>query len=198
MNSFLERHSEAAPPVDFAALFGNSNPVEIEIGCGKGRFLVARAQENPGINFLGLDRAVKWMKKGIKNSSKQSLGNVLFLQAEIREFLERVPGQSVSLFHIYFPDPWPKRRHHKHRFVTAEFLAALYQKLTAGGRVELATDHADYFEQMKKSAALTSSLWKSMRDVQNQRLQDPHIKTNYELKYETEGRTLYYLEMVKE
>ncbi len=183
--------------LDFYEIFGNANPVEVEIGCGKGKFLVARALENPGINFLGLDRAVKWMKTGIKNSDKQKLANVHFLQAEIRALLERIPGQSVSLFHIYFPDPWPKRRHRKHRIVTPEFLEALDKKLAAGGSIELATDHEDYFEQMKKSVALTASLWSSVRECENQRLKDPHLKTNYELKYETEGRNLYYLEMVK-
>ena len=137
------------------------------------------------------------MRIGQKKLDKRNLANLQFLQAEIREFLTRVPGQSVSAFHIYFPDPWPKRRHRSRRVVTAEFLEILDQKLAPAGSVELATDDADYFEQMKNAAAATASLWKQVQECRNQRIKDPHIKTNYELKYEAVGRDLYYLELWK-
>ncbi len=183
--------------INFQNLFGNTNPVEIEIGCGKGKFLVTRAAENPSINFLGLDRVMKWMKIGLKKSENRHLTNLFFLQAESREYLDRVPDQSVKLFHIYFPDPWPKRRHRKRRLVTADFLSQLEKKLEPQGAVELATDDADYFEQMKNASSSTVSLWRSIRVCRNERIQDPHIKTNYELKYEAAGRPLHYLELVK-
>ena len=185
------------PAVHFPELFGNPNPVEIEIGCGKGKYLLTRAMETPAINFLGLDRAGKWMMIGKKKSDKRNLANLIFLKAEVREFLERIAAGSIRGFHIYFPDPWPKRRHRKRRLVDAGFLAGLEKKLAPSGWIEMATDDPDYFEQMKSAARATAPLWGTLKESCNQRIKDPHIKTNYELKYETAGRPLHYLELIK-
>ena len=194
--SFADGRSAAPDPLVFQKKFGNSNPVEIEIGCGKGKFLVDCAAENPARNYWGVDRVGKWMKIGVKKGEKRNLGNLVFLKTEIREFLRRVPPASVKGFHIYFPDPWPKRRHRKRRLVTEAFLHLLNACLQPSGFVQLATDDADYFGQMKAAAAGSGS-WRITESV-NRRLAYEAAKTNYELKYEAAGKPLYYLELVKE
>jgi tRNA (guanine-N7-)-methyltransferase len=183
------------PPVDFAEIFGNRNPVEFEIGCGKGKFLLEAAEANLDRNYFGIDYAGKWMKVGETRSGKRNLQNIRFLKTEARRFLQRMPAGSVSVFHIYFPDPWHKRRHRVRRTVTTDFLMVLHARLTRGGIIEMATDDEDYFLQMKKAAAATAVLWKESRESLNQRFSGS--KTNYEIKFEAEGRLLYYLELRK-
>lgn len=185
-------------PVSFLEIFGNSNPVEIEIGCGKGKFLVARAQENPGVNFLGIDRVGKWMKRGITRAGKRNLSNLRFLRAEARKFIEEaVSVESISVFHIYFPDPWPKRRHQKRRVVNADLLRLLHSRLVPGGLIEVATDDADYFTAIKRSVAATEELWDNVREAKNERILDSMNRTNYEIKWASQGRELFYMELRK-
>lgn len=190
-------HELKSEPLSFKELFGNDNPVEIDIGCGKGKFLVGRAQVSPGVNFIGIDRAVKWLNIGKGRAEKRKLENLRFFKTECLEFLLRLPEKSVSVFHIYFPDPWPKRRHVGRRLVNAEFLTFLRTRIVPEGFVELATDHADYYAAMKESIAETASLWKNRRDSVSQRIVHNEFKTNYELKFEKAGLPLYYTELQK-
>ena len=192
------RVEEKYDPVIFSEFFGNSHPVEMEIGCGKGKFLVARAIENPGTNFLGIDRVSKFMNIGKTRAQKRALPNIRFVRAEARAFLTgAIAAVSVSLFHIYFPDPWPKRRHQVRRVFTPELLALLHARLVPEGLVEIATDDKDYFTAMKKTIAATAELWENVREAVNERILDGMNKTNYELKWAAEGRPLYYMELKK-
>ena len=189
---------EKYEPIIFGEFFGNSHPVELEIGCGKGKFLVARSIENPGTNFLGIDRVSKFMNIGKTRAHKRALPNIRFLRAEARAFLaEAIAPESVSIFHIYFPDPWPKRRHQVRRVFTSELLRLLHSRLVPGGLVEIATDDKDYFAAMKKTIAATAELWENTRETVNERILDGMNKTNYELKWAAEGRSLYYAELKK-
>jgi tRNA (guanine-N7-)-methyltransferase len=179
-------------------IYGNDNPVEVEIGCGKGKFLIARAFENPGINFLGVDVVWKWMKYGVERSSKRGLTNIRFVKTDARELVRHgIPGGSVSIFHVYFPDPWPKRRHRKRRLITGEFLSLLHSRLVDGGLVELATDYHDYYAQMRSAIVQSGASWRRVDVTADRRLFDALLKTNYELKYEAAGRTLHYIELRK-
>ena len=190
--------AEKYEPIIFKEFFGNTNPVEIEIGCGKGKFLVARAIENPKINFLGIDRVSKFMKIGKTRAEKRTLPNIRFLRAEARAFLtEAIGSGSISIFHIYFPDPWPKRRHQIRRVFSTELLKLLYARLIPGGLVEVATDDKDYFVAMKKTIAATEELWENVRETVNERILDGMNKTNYELKWAAQGRSLFYAELKK-
>ncbi|MBN1687721.1 MAG: tRNA (guanosine(46)-N7)-methyltransferase TrmB [Candidatus Omnitrophica bacterium] len=184
-------------PLSFEQLFGNNHPVEVEIGCGKGRFLSAYAGEACEINFLGIDRVGKWMKRAQARIEKGKVENLKFLRADARVFLEKVPHGSVSVFHIYFPDPWPKKRHHKRRLVTKEFLAVLHDRLVSEGKIRIATDNKPYYESMREAVAWTPSCWSQIREDENKRPFCEAFKTSYELKYEGEGKPLYYLELQK-
>ncbi len=172
-----------------------AGPLEVEIGCRRRKFLLDRAQANPGIRFLGIDRVAKWMKRSSQKVEKRQIGNLLFVKSEVREILFQIPPESTSVFHIYFPDPWLKRRHLRRRLLTPDFLVLLYRRLFAGGFVEMATDNADYFAQMKKSAEQTRLFWQSIRES-GERLFEG-MPTHYENKFTARGLPLYYLELQK-
>jgi len=178
--------------------FGNDNPVEIEIGCGKGKFLLARAQTMPDVNFIGIDMAWKWMKYGVQRCEKRGLENARFIKYDANLVLKYgVPAESVSVFHVYFPDPWPKRRHRKRRIVTGSFLATLHERLVPGGLIELATDHRDYYTHMEEAVIHSGVSWATEKRTTNDRLFAAESATNYEIKYAAAGRTLYYIELRK-
>jgi tRNA (guanine-N7-)-methyltransferase len=188
--------ARSLPPL--SEIFGNDNPTEVEIGCGKAKFLIARAAEFPQINFLGIDVVWKWMKFAVARSEKRGLENIKFLRADAREAVTHGlrPG-SVSIFHIYFPDPWPKRRHRKRRIVTGDFLRVLHERLTEAGLVELATDHDDYYMHMRNAVTQSGVDWRGVRSVTGDRLFTAPVHTNYEIKYADAGRPLHYVELEK-
>ncbi|HOE68783.1 MAG TPA: tRNA (guanosine(46)-N7)-methyltransferase TrmB [Candidatus Omnitrophota bacterium] len=184
--------------ISYEELFGNKNPVELEIGCGKGKFLTERARENPDTNFLGIDYVSKFRRKGETKVGKCDLANIRFLKAEARKFLtEAVPPASIAVVHIYFPDPWPKRRHHRRRTVTADFLKLIHSRLAPSGLLEIATDDGAYYAEIKEAMVATAELWENVRETKDERIFGGTMKTNYELKFEAEGRTLHYAELRK-
>src|SRR3989338_8150577 len=185
-------------PPEVAALswkdfFGNTNPIEVEIGCGKGKFLTACAAQRPDRNFIGIDIAGKWMKVGALRSVKRKLENLRFVKENIHVFILRIPPASVSIFHIYFPDPWPKRRHRRRRVISAEFLQLLLARLTPEGLIEIATDDPHYFSAIKEAAWNLRPSGSGISESISLRLLRPDCKTNYELKFEAMNKPLYYL-----
>lgn len=192
LEGFLNLEKEK--PVVWAEVFGNKNPVEVEIGCGKGIFILARAQENPAINFLGFDRVIKFLRRRQKRAALDNMPNIQFSRMEAQDFIPNVPANSVSIFHIYFPDPWPKRRHRLRRLVDEKFLTLLLEKTVPGGSIYLATDDADYYKQMQKSVPLIKGEfdWRESHE----RMIGP-VKTTYETKFAAAGLKLNYMEIRK-
>lgn len=144
-------------PLDIASLFGNHHPIEVDVGSGKGRFLLARAAAHPGVNFIGIERQHRRVAKVASKTARANLTNIRLLHAEIRFALEmRLTDAAVQAFYIFFPDPWPKRRHHPRRLINGDFLKLLHRKLAPGGDIHFATDHHDYFETVSELFAETS------------------------------------------
>ena len=135
--------------IPFEALFGNRNPVELELGAGDGSFIVRHASEHPACNFLAIERLLGRLRKIDRKARTQGLTNLRGMRIEAGYLLERMitPG-SLSAIHVYFPDPWPKRRHWKHRLIQPAFATFAHAALADGGIVYLRTDHTAYFEQM--------------------------------------------------
>lgn len=132
-------------------IFGNSQPIELEIGAGDGSFLVQYAATHPERNFLGIERLLGRLRKIDRKSKKLGLLNVRALRLEASYVLRwMIPPGSLSAIHIYFPDPWPKRRHWKRRLINPEFTQLAHRALAPGGVVFLRTDHAEYFAQMQE------------------------------------------------
>ena len=135
--------------LDFKALFGREGRVILEIGFGMGETTAAMARANPSWNFLGVEVYRPGVGALLGRIEKEAINNIRIIEQDVVEVLaEMIPNESLDAVHIYFPDPWPKKRHHKRRLIQPEFLAALSQKLTMGGVVHMASDWPDYARQM--------------------------------------------------
>lgn len=142
----------------FQGIFGNTNPLIVEIGSGNGHFLVEIAMRNPHKNFIGTEilggRARKFNSKVLKRGLK----NIAIFKGDARQFVwEFLYEETVEEFIILFPDPWPKRKHHKHRILTQPFINMLKQRLIKGGTITISTDNEDYrdwiIEEFKKTGS---------------------------------------------
>jgi tRNA (guanine-N7-)-methyltransferase len=130
-------------------MFPHNQPLEVELGTGDGSFLAGRAQRHPQRNFLGVERLLGRLRKLDRKGLRLGLANLRLIRIEAAYFLEfLLPRTSVQALHVYFPDPWPKRKHRKHRLVNGRFPDVSAQALVPGGVVYLRTDDADYFAQM--------------------------------------------------
>ena len=130
-------------------LFGNDHPMELEIGSGRGDFLMTRAPANPQINFIGVERNLPIMRRAANKMRGGGHGNVCLIKADILPLLtDWIPASSLSAVHVYFPDPWPKNRHAKRRIFNSLNLALIERALMPKGFFHLRTDHPLYFEEM--------------------------------------------------
>lgn len=140
--SYIER-------LDVRALYARAQPLEVELGAGDGSFFVQWAALNPDVNFLGVERLLGRLRKIERKSRRLGLANARALRLEAGYFAEYLlPPSSIRAFHIYFPDPWPKRKHRANRLINEKFSEVLRAALQPDGIVYLRTDDADYFAQM--------------------------------------------------
>jgi tRNA (guanine-N7-)-methyltransferase len=181
--------------IDFYEIFGRNAPVHVEIGSGKGTFILNEARENPDIDFLGIEWAGKYYRHAVDRIGRWGLQNVRIIRTDAAFFIARnLTDSSVDWFDIYFPDPWPKKRHHKRRLLSSENAEQLLRCLKPGGVINIATDHADYFQQITKVidakvAAGTAERIEFTRAAGAE--QGEIVGTNYERKYIVEGRKTY-------
>ncbi len=135
--------------MELAALFLVAQPLEVELGCGDASFLIEYARRQPQKNFIGVERLLGRIQKLDKKGRRNGLVNVCGVRIESAYFLEYLlPRNSAEALHVYFPDPWPKKKHRRHRLINEKFPALARYALAAGGTVFLRTDDADYFQQM--------------------------------------------------
>ena len=188
-------------PIVWQQLFGNNHPVEIEIGTGKGRFLLEASKQYPHINYIGVERAqkyalitrdrfVKHLRHNGRDQIQSNFENVRIVWTDASFFITRyVPHESVQAYHIYFPDPWPKARHQKRRlFRNNDFLSAIRRTLNSdGGKLYIATDFADYFGEIQERLSIHSQL----KSISHEESDYKHISTNFESKYIHEGREIF-------
>ncbi|MCX7804230.1 MAG: tRNA (guanosine(46)-N7)-methyltransferase TrmB [Planctomycetota bacterium] len=174
-------------PLDVGRIFGLPGPLVLEIGCGKGRYLLARAAASPAVPFLGIEYAAKYLRIMKERAAKKGLCNVRLVRAEAAAFISRfLPDGSVRELHVYFPDPWPKRRHHKRRLFTPDFVADIHRVLASGAGVYFATDFMDYFRIVID--ALKPAF--DVEELAGPWPDSPGGRTNYEIKYMAEGRPI--------
>lgn len=147
--TLLHQLTSIVERLDVAALFPRAQSLEVELGSGDGSFLVNYAKLHPERNFLGVERLLGRLRKLDRKGRRAGLSNLRGLRIESSYFLEYLmPRQSITALHVYFPDPWPKRKHRKNRLINTRFTEIASQALVPGGIVYLRTDDADYFSQM--------------------------------------------------
>ena len=145
-------------PLNWDEVFPGSAPIEIDLGCGDGAFLMAMARANPEHNFLGIERLRGRVSKVCHKVAREDLKNARVLRIEVAYAVSNLlPAGSIAAFHLLFPDPWPKRRHHSRRAFTTEFLSRIHRALIGGGLFHVATDHADYFHQIERVIAAANT-----------------------------------------
>jgi tRNA (guanine-N7-)-methyltransferase len=138
-------------PLDLERIFGRRAPLHVDLGCGDGSFLCALAQRMPKKNFLGLERLPGCLRAAARRAGE--IANVRLLRLESSYAVQYLlSASSVETFYLLFPDPWPKRRHHRRRIVTPDFLDSVHAALGASGLLFFATDHLDYFREVKRVA----------------------------------------------
>ena len=179
--------------LDLARLFGNTNRVVLEIGSGKGRFLISAASEQPEVNFIGIEKSLHYHRVIAERVGKRGLRNVRLINYDAFPVLrDMIADAALSEIHIYFPDPWPRKREQKRRIIRAEVLAEMRRTLVEGGAGIYVTDHRQYFET---AAPLIAQFFRSETRVPGP---DDPPRTNYEAKYRAEGRGIYEVRFWKE
>lgn len=178
--------------VDPMTWFDTPGPFELEIGCGKGGFLLSRARANPHLRLLGIEWANKFFKYAADRMARWGLTNVRLMRTDAKFFVMRnLPPACVDVLHLYHPDPWPKKRHHKRRLVQPDFVEAAIRVIAPGGRWLVQSDHADYFEQIERLLGARPEL-AAIEWTQAEADPEPDWRgTNFEIKYAREGRTIH-------
>ena len=145
--------ANCSAPFDFEAIYGRRAALEVDLGCGEGSFLAALAAQNPERNFLGIERQVGRVRSASHKIAVGGLTNTRVLRFEIAQAVsDLLPAGSVSVFHLMFPDPWPKRRHARRRLFTQKFLGAINSALAPDGFLRISTDDTEYFKQIRRIA----------------------------------------------
>jgi len=192
-------------PTDLAGLFPRPGPVELEVGIGKGGFLLEQAKARPEVNFFGIEWANEFYRYAADRFARWGLTNVRVLRTDARALFEAwLAPACLAAVYVFFPDPWPKKRHHKRRFFRDVTVAAVVRALVPAGCLYVATDHAEYFSVIEPVLRAQPDL----EEIPFPAFQPgPRtgglasggpasgeiVGTNFERKYINEGRTFYKL-----
>ncbi|MEA2096571.1 MAG: tRNA (guanosine(46)-N7)-methyltransferase TrmB [Candidatus Cloacimonadota bacterium] len=190
----FELQIEENEMLDFHEIFGNKHPVHIEIGSGRGEFLLRIAQQNPKINLIGIDLKEKRVKTIFRKLYKEKLKNVriikIFLNEETIKFL---PPNSIETIYLQHPDPWPKKKHFHRRIIQSEFINILHKLLIKGGIVDIATDHEDYAFWIVDHFAERKDFTSIYKKGFTREPEIGHIETYFEKTKREEGFEPYFM-----
>ena len=188
----------AQAPLEWRTVFGNDHPVELEVGFGKGLFLLTSAAERPAVNFVGIEIVRKYQLYTATRMAKRGLHNVRVVCADARLFLrDFVPADSLQAVHVYFPDPWWKKRHHKRRLWTPEFAAECARVLQPGGVLYAVTDVEEYSHVIRALGDALPALRFVPAPEPGTPAHDLDYLTNFERKFRKEGRPIYRMSWAK-
>ena len=201
-DSFSQQREDLSPwfftlgdcdsPICWEQLFGNTHPVELDIGCGRGLFVFNASEHQPETNFLGLEIDYKEGRRAAKRLKKANRPNARILGGDAKRALaEFIPQESVAAIHVYFPDPWWKAKHHKRRLFTAEFARQVYRTLQPGGLLHGWTDVFDYWELMTGHIREISQFKELPAPPERPAEHDMDYQTSFERKKRKAGWPIY-------
>lgn len=174
-------------------VFGNDNPINIEIGMGKGRFMMDMAAAHPDINYIGIEKYSTVLLRAVHKMEENELPNLIFIRMDAEDITEVFDKDEVDKIYLNFSDPWPKDRHAKRRLPSREFLARYDQFLKPEGRLEFKTDNKDLFDFALEE--LEPAGWKleaMTRDLHHdEKMFEGNIMTEYEEKFSSKGNPIY-------
>ena len=175
-------------PLAAREVFGAPLPIEVELGLGKGRFLIEWAASHPQTGFLGVERCAKYLTMAGTRAARRGIANLRLVRTTAEDMLFRCLGEgSVTAVHVYFPDPWPKKRHLKRRLLNRANVERIAQVLAPGGMLRIKTDHTGYAEAIGEVLASVPAL----APVAVEEVFAGMEATHYELKFALEGRTVH-------
>ncbi|UFS68858.1 tRNA (guanosine(46)-N7)-methyltransferase TrmB [Geomonas sp. RF6] len=191
--NYLKLEALASPP-DWSAIFGNNNPIALEIGCGIGDFILKTAIDHPNVNFIAIDFYNKGCWKTCRRLDRHGITNVRVLRDEARLFItDRIPKGSLSAVYINCPDPWPKKRHRKRRLVSSHFLEFLREYLAPGANFYFATDFDDYGIDVAEFMPQVSGFRNAFApDLYRHDFPGYH-KSKYMQKFLAEGKNIFFV-----
>lgn len=175
----------------WAEVFGNENPIHMEIGMGKGKFLMELAGKNPEINYIGVERYPTVLLKAVQKREELELSNICFLCVDAKRLGDIFKAGEVDKIYLNFSDPWPKDRHAKRRLTSPQFMEVYNQVLNRAGVVEFKTDNRLLFEYSLES--IPKSGWKiemQTFDLHHSEYAEGNVMTEYETKFASEGKPI--------
>lgn len=174
-------------------VFGNTHPLRIEIGMGKGRFIHTLASQNPDINYVGIEKYSSVLLRALQKMEEEPLPNLLFIRMDAEDIAEIFDKEEVDRIYLNFSDPWPKDRHAKRRLPSREFLARYDQFLKRDGVLEFKTDNKDLFDFALEELAPAG--WKALKVTfdlhHDSEMSEGNIMTEYEEKFSSKGNPIY-------
>jgi tRNA (guanine-N7-)-methyltransferase len=179
-------------PLSWSSLFGDDRPIVVEVGSGKGLFLANSGERRPDLGFFGIEIAKKYARLAAERVVKAGLTNIRLWPGDAGSLLaRRIPAASVREVHVYFPDPWWKKRHKKRRVFNETLVASIVKILEPNGELHIATDVEEYFGVIRELVAREPRF----AEIEPPQLNDPEndhdYLTNFERKYRIEGRPVY-------
>lgn len=175
-------------------VFGNENPIEIEVGMGKGRFIMELASLHPEINYVGIERYPSVLLRGIEKRAQMELSNLYFMCVDAKSLAEIFAPGEVERIYLNFSDPWPKDRHAKRRLTSGEFMSVYAQILADDGVIEFKTDNRGLFDYSME--AIPEAGWKIKAhtyDLHHSDMGQGNVMTEYEEKFSSKGNLIYKL-----
>lgn len=175
-------------------VFGNDHPIHVEIGMGKGTFITTLAQQNPDINYIGIEKYSSVLIRAIAKQEELMLPNLYFIRMEAEYIADVFAPEEVERIYLNFSDPWPKDRHAKRRLTSKEFLARYDRILAKDGVVIFKTDNRNLFEfSLEQIPEAGWTLVDHTYNLHNSEFAEGNIMTEYEMKFVAEGKPIYRL-----
>lgn len=178
----------------FGKLFGNDNPIEIEVGMGKGKFIMELAGIHPEVNYIGIERYSSVLLRALLKRQEMDLSNILFMCIDAKAMADIFEPGEISRIYLNFSDPWPKDRHAKRRLTSPEFMRVYDRILKKNGTVEFKTDNKALFEY--SLAAVPAAGWRIdafTRDLHHSDMAQGNVMTEYETKFSSMGNSIFKL-----